>query len=133
MISKILALEALIGTIRAHLPVPVRNVSDITPEQHSHEIINAIELLADKDKQLAEARAEIERLALLAQNQQIVIDAQSRSIQAKDALIEQMREALRLADDLIDEYAAVCEHADNVDELRDEIKAALSAAERGEG
>lgn len=83
-------------------------------------------------KQLAEARAEIERLALLAQNQQIVIDAQSRSIKVKDAIIEQMREALRLADELIDEYAAVCEHADNVDELRDEIKAALSAAERGE-
>ena len=62
MISKILALEALIGTIRAHLPVPVRNVSDITPEQHSHEIINAIGLLSDKGKQLAEARAEIERL-----------------------------------------------------------------------
>jgi len=62
MISKILALEALIGTIRAHLSVPVRNVSDITPEQHSHEIINAIGLLSDKGKQLAEARAEIERL-----------------------------------------------------------------------
>jgi hypothetical protein len=43
-----------------------------------------------------------------------------------------MREALRLADDLIDEYAADYEHRDNVDEVRDEIKAALSAAERGE-
>jgi excisionase family DNA binding protein len=46
----------------------------------------------------------------------------------KDALIEQMREALRLANDLIDDYVAVCEHPDNVDEVRDIIKAALSAA-----
>lgn len=49
----------------------------------------------------------------------------------KEKLIEQMREALRIADDLIDEYAADYEHRDNVDEIREEIKAAL-AAERGE-
>ena len=66
--------------------------------------------LADKDRQLAEARAEIE---------------------SKSRLIEQMREALRAADDLIDEYTADYEHRDNVDEIREEIKAAL-AAERGE-
>lgn len=59
---------------------------------------------------LAEARTEIER---------------------KDNLVEQMREALHLADDLIDEYAADYEHRDNVDEIRDGIKVAL-AAERGE-
>lgn len=46
-------------------------------------------------------------------------------------LIEQIREALIAADGLIDEYAADYEHRDNVDEVRDEIKAAL-AAERGE-
>jgi hypothetical protein len=86
-------------------------------------------------KQLSEARAEIERLALLAQNQQIVIDAQSRSIQAKDALIEQMREALKTAsiliDDLVDTHVEKC--ASVYDDDRNEIKAALSAAERGEG
>lgn len=65
--------------------------------------------LADKDRQLAEALAEIE---------------------SKNKLIEQMREALSNADDLIDEYAADYEHRDNVDEIRDEIKAALEAAER---
>lgn len=51
---------------------------------------------AERNEQMHAQRAEIERLALLAQNQQIVIDAQSRSIQAKDALIEQMREALNV-------------------------------------
>ena len=49
---------------------------------------------------------------------------------AQMRLIEQMGEALKLADDLIDEYAADYEHRDNVDEIREEIKAAL-AAERG--
>jgi hypothetical protein len=48
----------------------------------------------------------------------------------RDKLIEQMRDALSNADGLIDEYAADYEHRDNVDEIRDEIKAALSAAER---
>jgi multidrug resistance efflux pump len=65
---------------------------------------------ADLKQELAAARAEIER---------------------KDALIEQMREALRLANDLIDDYASDYEHRDNVDEVRDMINAALSAAERG--
>jgi len=73
------------------------------------------------ERELAEARAEIERLALLAQNQQIVIDAQSRSIQAKDALIEQMREALEYA--LTEARSTECERL---------IEAALSAAGRGE-
>jgi DNA repair exonuclease SbcCD ATPase subunit len=53
-------------------------------------------------------------------------------VERKDRLIERMREALASADDLIDEYAADYEHRDNVDEIREEIKAALSAAERGE-
>lgn len=88
---------------------------------------------SDQAKQLAEARAEIDELTLMATNASM--EPARRLIQKNKelhAVIEQMREALRLADDLIDEYAAVCEHADNVDELRDEIKAALSAAERGE-
>jgi len=63
-------------------------------EQLEFEIAERGTDILELRNQLAEARAEIERLALLAQNQQIVIDAQSRSIQAKDALIEQMRDAL---------------------------------------
>jgi hypothetical protein len=90
------------------------------------------ELEGSLRKQLAEARAEIERLTLLSQNQQTIIDAQRSAAKTKDALIERMREALASADDLIDEYAADYEHRDNVDEIREEIKAALSAAERGE-
>jgi len=94
-------------------------------------------------KEIAEAQAEIERLtqardmwrkdyeALQSEQGKAMISYVVRESEYKKQ-IEQMREALRLADDLIDEYAAVCEHADNVDELRDEIKAALSAAERGE-
>ena len=61
--------------------------------------------------------------------QRMVHEARAE-IEHKNKLIEQMREALRLADDLIDEYAADYEHRDNVDEMREEIKAALSAAER---
>jgi len=92
---------------------------------------------AERNEQMHAQRAEIERLALLAQNQQIVIDAQSRSIQAKDALIEQMREAI----------SDVLRHAEPPQhDIRGCIRAncwwcyairardaALSAAERGEG
>lgn len=113
-------------------------------------------------KEIAEARAEIERLRqenvelLVKYDEKFgVIDAKDKlieqmraeiaadearlvayvarvsgEIERKDKLIAQMREALRLADDLIDEYAADYEHRDNVDEVRDMIKAALSAAER---
>lgn len=48
-------------------------------------------------------------------------------VERKDKLIDQMREALRAADNLIDEYASDYEHRDNVDEIREEIKAALTA------
>lgn len=127
--------------------------------------------LADKDKQLADAKAEIERLKQLWScnldiiggelNKQLAdakaeierlksehedslrrakdnavslsgtVTEQAGELLAKDKLIEQMREALASADNLIDEYAADYEHRDNVDEIREEIKAAL-AAERGE-
>jgi chromosome segregation ATPase len=94
--------------------------------------------LADKDRRLAEARARIDHLERIIDEmteEQAALCAEGQTITelvaAKDKLIEQMREALRLADDLIDEYAADYEHRDNVDEVRDEIKAALSAAERG--
>ena len=39
----------------------------------------------------------------------------------------ELRELLRIADELIDEYAEVVEHCDNVDEMREQIKAALAA------
>jgi len=79
--------------------------------------------------QLAEARAEIERLALLAQNQQIVIDAQSRSIQAKDALIEQMREALNVLVASATPSGPLWHGSAEMQIAR----AAISAAERSEG
>ncbi len=59
------------------------------------------------------------------------MDDKDIAIIKRNKLVEQMRGALRLADDLIDEYAADYEHRGNVDEVRDMIKAALSAAERG--
>lgn len=40
----------------------------------------------------------------------------------------ELRNLLRIADDLIDEYAEVVEHCDNVDEMREQIKAAIEAA-----
>ena len=77
--------------------------------------------LADKDKQLAEARAEIERkneeLDMFLAEQQ----AMNEIIERKNALIEQMREALRLA--LPEARSTHVEWA---------IKIALKA-ERGEG
>lgn len=75
----------------------------------------------------------IEWLLLKLKNQETVIEATRATVKAKDAEIEQMQEALRLADDLIDDYATDYEHRDNVDAARDKIKAALLAAERGEG
>ena len=64
--------------------------------------------IPELQKQLAEARAEIER---------------------KDALIEQMREALEIA------YDHICPDGDPLDgrelEVCNKIEAALSAAERG--
>jgi hypothetical protein len=41
----------------------------------------------------------------------------------------ELRNLLRIADDLIDEYAEVVEHCDNVDEAREMIKDALAAKE----
>ena len=116
--------------------------------------------LADKEKQLAEARAEIERLALEIENKQYTITCASEENQQlkeslaearaeierlkeyttctlvtvdsemddkdiaiikRDKLIEQMREALKYA--LTEARSTECERL---------IKAALSAAERGE-
>lgn len=48
--------------------------------------------LEDCQAELVEARAEIGRLTLLAQNQQTIIDAQRSAAKTKDALIKQMRE-----------------------------------------
>ena len=86
-------------------------------------------------KQLTEARAEIGRLKGVVISQitpePLVLSSYSTTAEPakdeRDKLIEQMREALRLADDLLDEYAEVVEHCDNVDEMREQIKAALAA------
>jgi peptidoglycan hydrolase CwlO-like protein len=86
------------------------------------------------ERELAEAQTEIERLALEIENQQYTITCASEEnqqlkeslaearaeIERKDKLIEQMRETLRLA--LAECRSTYCEN---------EIKAALSAAERG--
>lgn len=45
-------LSALVGTIRSMLNVPIRNVTDITPEQHSREIGAAINRLRLEDARL---------------------------------------------------------------------------------
>lgn len=47
------SLAALVGTIRQWLNLPVRNVSDISAEEHSHEIGNA--LAADGHERLTAA------------------------------------------------------------------------------
>lgn len=90
------------------------------------------------ETELAEARAEIERidhqrragwteierLKLVSQNQETVIAAQRRSAKAKDKLIEQMRDTLKH----VRKYS--CSHMQRT--THDMIDAALSAAERGE-
>jgi hypothetical protein len=43
---KLTTLAALVGTVRQWLDLPVRNVSDISPEAHSHEIGNALAAIA---------------------------------------------------------------------------------------
>lgn len=68
--------------------------------------------------------AEIEEREAACCPEDVPFDEYIRALESK---FEQMREALHLADDLIDEYAADYEHRDNVDEIREEIKAALAA------
>ena len=84
---------------------------------------------------LTEARAEIERLKLVSQNQETVIAAQRRSAKAKNELIEQMREALELMlEGAMHDFHYACQHRDNClcwGCQKARIKAAL-AAERGE-
>ena len=48
-------LAALVGTVRSMVPVPVRNVKDITPEEHSREIGDAIDALREQRDRLAVA------------------------------------------------------------------------------
>ena len=88
------------------------------------------------ETELADARAEIERLKLVSQNQETVIAAQRRSAKAKNALIEQMREALELViEGAIHDFHYACQHRDNClcwGCQKARIKAALAAAERDE-
>lgn len=69
-----------------------RQLAEITRQRNAYK--KALEMAEDE---LMTVRAEIERLTLLAQNQDIVIAAQRRSAVTKNKLIEQMREALKLA------------------------------------
>jgi DNA repair exonuclease SbcCD ATPase subunit len=95
------------------------------------------------EERLAEARAEIERLrqelrdnSTMAARQivpaEMLVDDLTAEIERKDKLIKQMREALKTADilidDLVDTHVEKC--ASVYDDDRNEIKAALSAAER---
>jgi hypothetical protein len=99
---------------------------------------------------LAEARAEIEQLRarnaildnaiaeMIEEQASLCVEEQSITelVAAKDALIEQMREALNLMlEGAIHDFHYVCQHRDNClcwgcQKVR--VKAALSAAERGE-
>ena len=95
-----------------------------------------VEFARQLERELAEARAEIERLKLVSQNQETVITAQRRSAKAKNALIEQMREALELViEGAIHDFHYVCQHRDNClcwGCQKKRVKASLSAAERDE-
>jgi chromosome segregation ATPase len=96
--------------------------------------------LADKDRQLAEARARIDHLERIVDEmteEQAALCAEDQTIPelvaAKDRLIEQMREIIN---DYRIEHKAWCNHdPDNAKKctcgLSEKIKAAL-AAERGE-
>lgn len=87
------------------------------------------------NKQLADARAEIERLKLISQNQETVIAAQRRSAKAKNELIERMREALSLVmEGAIHDFHYACQHRNSClcwGCQKKRVNAAL-AAERGE-
>ncbi len=50
---KLSTLAALVGTVRQWLDLPVRNVSDISPEEHSHEIGNALAAITKAGKEEA--------------------------------------------------------------------------------
>ena len=94
------------------------------------------------ETELADARAEIERLrqelrdnSTLAARQivpaEMLVDDLTAEIERKDKLIEQMREALKL----VDSVPLVFPKWFDGDDISvwDVVKAALSAAERGEG
>jgi len=87
------------------------------------------------ETELADARAEIERLKLISQNQETVIAAQRRSAKAKNELIERMREALSLVmEGAIHDFHYACQHRNSClcwGCQKKRVNAAL-AAERGE-
>ena len=100
------------------------------------------------ETELAEARAEIERLrqelrdnSTLAARQivpaEMLVDDLTAEIERKDKLIEQMREALELMlEGAMHDFHYACQHRDNClcwGCQKARIKAALAAAERGEG
>ena len=101
--------------------------------------------LADKEKQLAEARAEIERLALEIENKQYTITCASEEnqqlkeslaearteIESKEKLVEQMRELLQLKNAILGHCRFVTYPPKKIIEKLKKIEAAI-AAERGE-
>jgi len=99
--------------------------------------------LADKEKQLAEARAEIERLKEYTTCTLVTMDTEMDEkdieIIKRDKMIKQMRELLQFA---VEDWAHKFNHDENPEHggwavragnlLNELQKAALSAAERGE-
>ena len=87
--------------------------------------------LADKDRQLAEARADADHWKSECNTLQRMVHEARAEIERKDKLIEQMREALKL----VDSVPLVFPKWFDGDDISvwDVVKAALSAAERGEG
>ena len=98
--DRIRGLEALVGTIRAHLPIPTRNVSDISPEEHSHEILNAIKEIAEWD--LINALAELR-------------DEQSKNVDLAERLNSVQHDYIIFADK---SEKVCCEYATQVTELK---------------
>ncbi len=84
------------------------------------------------ETELADARAEIERLKLVSQNQETVIAAQRRSAKAKNELIEQLKLALKTLRKYPHTYKMTGRSSIVVDKDIEQCNAALLAAERGE-
>lgn len=91
-------------------------------ERLEFELAEAGTDILDLRKQLAEARAEIERQTDRIMSDACIISAAALAIAERDKLIEQMREALR---ELESNHGGLSDHNYNI------VKAALEAAERG--
>lgn len=88
----------------------------------ANDYITCKETIEQLCKELAEARAEIVRLGAIVEMQRVRLGKREEGIERKDALIEQMREALKRV------RQCSCSHMQRT--THDMIDAALSAAER---